>query len=450
MRDERLVEVAKVAGWVSLAAATTLVALSLGILASITLIFLTVIAAALVRYPELSLYVPLFSFAIEYNFYLNSLVKIEIHTLFSAVCIPWLIKIARKGNIKLTAAKLVGLALLILLPSLPHLTDPSTLITVVKWLTTVAYGLAVFTAGRDAVTARRLIDSYLVVSLVIVAAGLIQNAGFTNIWISKSYVLGLPDSTLGYYSNFAAFAACAFIVSTGMLINTKPEFGLRFMLHVSCALLSGLAVTISQSRGAFVVLVTGLVVLLILSLRSAKKVLSLFSFGALFALTAVIAIPSSTIDQFINRFLVSQGGDVVRRQLQDAGFSILATNPLGIGLFQFPKFIAQNGLLAERDLSHSHNTFVQLGLDFGWVGLSLFLGFLATGVALLALRKVTAISSVASAGILGGVIQGTQDYMFYELPNLLVFGLLVGLFWSGTSTAKRKTQQILAISGRQT
>lgn len=432
-------EIAKVAALISMAVVTTLVALSIGVLASLTFFVLMVVVAILIRHPHLSLYIPLLSFAIEYNFYLNSLVKIEVHTLVSAVCIPWLIKITRQGNIKLTSTKLVAIAFVILLPNVALLTDPNTLIALVKWFTAVAYGLAVFSVSRDIAIAKKLIDSYLAVSLVIVLGGFMQNAGFTNIWISKSYILGLPDSTLGYYSNFAAFAACAFVVSLGMIVNSKPKFEFKLILRLSCALLSGLAVTISQSRGAFVVLVTGIAVLTILNLASLRRVFSLIALGAGFALAAVLVIPSTTIDQFTNRFLVSQSGDLVRRQLQEAGFSILTTNPLGIGLFQFPKFIAQNGLLAEKDLSHSHNSFIQLGLDFGWLGLSLFFAFIITSAVLLFSRKVTAITSVTAAALLGVLAQITQDYMFYELPNLLIFGFLFGLFWAGAVRATRRT-----------
>jgi hypothetical protein len=71
---------------------------------------------------------------------------------------------------------------------------------------------------------------------------------------ADSYSLGLPDSTFGYYSNFATFIAVLFCVILGLLANSRSG-SLESILLILGLILSSYMILVCASRGAVVVTV---------------------------------------------------------------------------------------------------------------------------------------------------------------------------------------------------
>jgi O-antigen ligase len=124
------------------------------------------------------------------------------------------------------------------------------------------------------------------------------------------------------------------------------------------------------------------------------------------------------------------------RQLQDAGFELLTRSPVGIGFDNFSALIASGAIRANQALVHAHNTFIQVGLDGGWLGLTGFL-ILTVGAVWVAFRSKGSTAQVSfGAALAGFLVQVTQDYFFFEPASLIFFGLLIAGALTKASAAR--------------
>lgn len=253
--------------------------------------------------------------------------------------------------------------------------------------------------------------------------GILQRSG--HYWlVGPPYAPEVVDSTFGYYTNFANFEALAAVVGVGLIAAGVRVRRLPIIATAATLVCLYMVVT-SFSRGALVLLGTGLTVILARELaRPGRFISAVAGLGFLAWLTMVLT-PAEYLQEIEAKFTTIQGGDAVRSQLQAGGIDLLLHSPMGIGFNNFSELVASGKVYAPLALAHAHNTFVQMGLDAGWLGAGGFL-ILVLGAAWRAFRSRGGTMTAAyGAALVGFLVQVSQDYFFFEEASLVAFGLLL-------------------------
>ena len=314
----------------------------------------------------------------------------------------------------------------------------------VRWMLGLNFCYAVAALVRSATPREFWTGASLIAALssAVSALGLLQAAGIYAV-VGTPYDSLRPDSTFGYYSNYANFIAIG--TSVGLL-SAHHWLGQRmFSRAVACgfaALVSAYALVGAASRGALLLVVVALAMRLVVAIRRPGAVLGLASSLAFVAYLLWLALPGVLVEAFAARFNSSQSGDARRFRLQDIGESIALQHPFGVGFGNFPNFLGSAGYGVDRIYAHCHSTYVQVALDAGWVGLVGFL-VLCGGAALSTFRGADH-TAAAGAILIGLLAQLANDYFFFETGSLLIALVLVGAALGGsvsTGTAPRHARR---------
>lgn len=325
----------------------------------------------------------------------------------------------------------------------------------IRWallLNAVLAGVS-YLRGAGEAGMRQFAAAFAVLGGAVTALGWLQVHGHYTI-VGPAYNPPLPDSSFGYYSNYASFIASASVISFGMTLHmwrrNRPTL---LLLMASCCALTGFGVIEATSRGAVALLAGGL--LTILALRVGRPG-QLVKTGTLLAVTAALVYaltPAELVQGLTTRFTTTQGGDNTRYVLQDAGRFLLSQHPQGIGFGNFESYVASGVVTADQALAHAHNLFIQTGLDDGWIGL---LGFL--GLSLLAIlngglkgwrSRGDALQGVFAAALAGFLAQGLNDYFFFETGSLIVFGaILAGALALSRDESEDSEPSLMQVSER--
>jgi hypothetical protein len=258
---------------------------------------------------------------------------------------------------------------------------------------------------------------------------LLQRSGHYLI-VGPPYQSAHPDSTFGYYTVYSNFMAVASIVAVELLLTSiqKRDSTGAAMAAIS-ALLGVYCIAFALSRGALLTLGVGVVFLMLVRLRRPLAFIGGGLAVALAGLTAYTLTPPETIQLFTLRFQDSANSDSIRASLHSAGQTLLNTNPLGIGYNNFQGLVASGAVSADQALAHSHNLYIQMGLDVGWLGLAGFISLVAIAL-LRALRFGLrsggyAYPAIFGAALSGYLANGPYDYLLYETGSMIVLAALI-------------------------
>lgn len=333
-----------------------------------------------------------------------------------------------------TSTTLLSLGLVLANAASPH--GDLAGIGTVRWLLVLnmVAGTVALCMKHEGLT-RRLAWWFLAGGAVASVLGMMQRAGIYAL-VGPPYAQGVYNSTFGYYSNFANFVAVASVVGVGLVLNAHREQQRGKWWAVLLTLLCLYSVAASLSRGALICVGVGVAVIILRQItRLGRFVATLFGLGLLGA-GAWMITPEEYTSEFVQRFLVAPNGDFLRQQMQNAGVRLLEENPLGIGFNNFSTFVSSGLVFGEKALSHSHNTFVQMGLDAGWIGGLAFI-ILTVGSVFAAFRaRGDAIRLGAGAAVAGFLAQTTQDFFFFEPASMAIFGLALAMSAARTSPRK--------------
>jgi hypothetical protein len=313
----------------------------------------------------------------------------------------------------------------------------------VNWLAAAVVMLAAFSVLRRRADASRLgIEVFMAGAVIVVMFGFMQKAGIHPI-VGPPYDGTHPNSFFGYYTVYAGFIAIAAILATGeLLIALAARERVRAAVFAATLLfmVAGLAAT--TSRGGIVALGTGWIMLLLFNLRRGTILARAIICLSVMAAIGYAVIPHATIVTLQHRFATSNGAlseDQTRFAVQAAGEHALRESPFGLGYGNFQYYIRGNvhsGHIRQV-FFHAHETFVQIGLDSGWLGLAGFLILLVTPLVVTFKHSAGGASAVRasafSAAIAGFMVQGLYDYLFYELSFLIIIPFLV---WGASHSLK--------------
>ncbi|MGP1666309.1 MAG: O-antigen ligase family protein, partial [Rhodanobacter sp.] len=295
-----------------------------------------------------------------------------------------------------------------------------------RWILVLNWAFALFALVNSHRRAEvlRLATTISAISGAVAAIGFLQSRGVYLPLVGSAYSAGRPDSTFGYYSNYANFLALSSVIAIGCTAAWVGKRRLFMASLVAAAVaISSYEVVGAASRGAVLLGIIGLTGWVLLACfrpgRFITRIIALSAAGIVFD----ALVPNEQKHFLMRRFEATQDGDARRYALSQAGQHLLMDNALGIGFGNF-KILTRQG-------PHAHNMYVQIGLDVGWVGLAGFLVMMAfavwRGVVSGITSRGTALQGAFAAALVGYAAQGTFDYFFFETGSLLYFvALIVG------------------------
>ena len=289
----------------------------------------------------------------------------------------------------------------------------------------------------------RLAVAFLIGVSVTAVFGILQKHGSTLI-VGAPYLSGLPNSFLAYYTNYAGFLAMGFAVAIAIPLHRVNARHRAFYLAAGALCLVGLLD--ATSRGGLLAAAVALAVATVLGHGIGPKVRRVLIVAAV-AVAAVLLVPSglrTPIEKRLTDHSLTASEDSQRRFVQSLGRSLLIRHPLGIGYGNFSLY--QTVSLSSSGLPnyHAQETFYQLGLDAGWIGLA--------GVAVIticALRQLVrtrdAFTIGAAAALAGFAAQGLNDYLLVDAP--IIAALVICLVLMFGSSPEGSAAGSLGVAG---
>jgi O-antigen ligase len=207
---------------------------------------------------------------------------------------------------------------------------------------------------------------------------LVASIGLASLYLIKEWGGAISTYGLGYRPGSVAgdpniFSASAVTVLPIMVAFVLTHNGWKRAFAGGCLLLTLIAFLLAASRGGFI----ALVVLLVSQLRNARH-RGKFIVVALVILVLFMVSPVSPIDRLLHPTYSDTGSSDARLQLWSIAFRIIADHPIvGVGLWQFAPYLIKY-LPPGVDLGFHvpHNTYLEVAVELGIVGLALFLAML--------------------------------------------------------------------------
>jgi len=309
----------------------------------------------------------------------------------------------------------------------------------IRWAGALIALFAAFSLLRERPEAgRKLIDIWCGAAVVVTLGALMQKAGIDAI-VGAPFFADKVDSFFDFYTNYGGYVAMSAVLATGELVHcwASRQLG-RATAYGGILLFILVGVAISLSRGALLSLGAGWLVLVVLSLRRGSLAVRMVTVLAVFAVAAIVATPSSTRNQFVQRFQQPKSAATEDRQrsaLQKAGLTVVREDPWGLGYNNFRHWasIHVHNRFIQQGFFHTHRLPEQMAVDAGWLG---GIGFLILALSPFALaaqafgRRTGSTRGAAFAGAMAGFLaQGMFDYLFDELAFLVLFVALVYGAW---------------------
>jgi hypothetical protein len=300
----------------------------------------------------------------------------------------------------------------------------------IRWLAgllVLFVAIDIFRDRRDA--SRRMVDIFTASALVVVFFAFTQRVGIQVI-VGAPFISDKPQSFFSYYTNYAGYVAIAAVLATGEVLIAVRDLNWARAARYGAALifiLSGLV--IAGSRGGLLALAAGWLLLLVFNARRGSVVVQAMVILAVFVGGAYIVTPHSAITGLNQRFSTRLGSQVEDKQrfaVQKAGERGLREFPFGLGYGNAPFYLRNHthSVYVKQAFSHAQETFVQIGLDAGWLGLAGFLLLFLSPMGLVLKHGEggsSAVRASAFAAAIGAFLaQGLYDYLFYDVSFIII------------------------------
>jgi O-antigen ligase len=269
-----------------------------------------------------------------------------------------------------------------------------------------------------------------VASVIVVGGVLLQRAGSFAV-VGAPYLSDRYDSFFGYYTVAAGFLAlvlplCWVLLATS--VGHRADWIAGAVGFGAC----GLGLVLLQSRGGLAAGGAALCVAIALSPGGKRQVFLVAALCvSLFAVVWLFTDQSSrsyVLDRLTDSGDINAGSDSQRADLQRVGAQLASERPLGIGYGQFSSNVNSS---VTRVLFHSHSVYSQVPLDIGWLGASalavLVIVPIWKAVVARIRRRQTYLLAGCAGALVGALVQGANDYLFYEAAWWMGLALVLGL-----------------------
>ena len=280
---------------------------------------------------------------------------------------------------------------------------------------------------------------YLIIAIIIAATlvglyGLYQyrtGIELKESWIDKEQN---PDIRMRVISTFdnpnilAEYLILTIPITFALLYNT--DSWLKRLLFLLCIAIQGLCILLTFSRGGWLGL---FLAMLVFAIFVDRRLLLLYVLGGI---GLMILNPSAIMTRISTIGSMEDSSNAYRIPLWRATIDMIKdfwVNGIGLGMNAFravyPRYMRQ-GIVAV----HSHNIFLQMFLEAGVFGLIGFIVFIFNSIRVNLITfakgvdiKIKRISVSVFASILGILLHGLVDYIFFNDRIVMMFWILISI-----------------------
>lgn len=296
---------------------------------------------------------------------------------------------------------------------------------------------------------RRCLLALVVSSAAVSAYGIYQNyfGELSTVWQDTSVFAEIRGRVVSVFDNpnvLGEYLILTFPLTLAMMATAKKPKE-RFLFFV-CAAMNCMCLVFTWSRGAWI----GFAVATVLFLCVSSKY---FFTAGLLSLPVIGTFVAFKVDSSIIRRITSFGDSSTSyrlgiwegtlRMLEDVGFY-----GIGIGEGAFTKLYPVYALAGIEAAPHSHNLYLQIAVETGYVSLLAFLIFIlifaqySFGFCKNAMNRGNRLICIGIfCGILAFLIQGMTDYVWYNYRIFLLFWMLAGLGVAHVYAAKNTDEE---------
>lgn len=290
---------------------------------------------------------------------------------------------------------------------------------------------------RTRVWLRRCVGTFLVSGLGAALYGIYQNffgLGETK-WLDADMFADIEGRVVSMFENpnmLADYLIMLIPIAFAVCLCTKDRHVRFGALFVTAAL--GLCLIYTWSRGAWLGVMIGMLIFLLLWSR---RTLSALFLGC-FALPLLpLVLPDSIMNRLLSIGNLADSSTSYRVSIWKAALGMARdffTTGIGVGESAFRQVYPLYSLSGIEAAPHSHNLYLQIQIELGIVGLLLFLGVLILFAqccfdynATAADRETRIMSIGCFSGLIAALAQGMTDYIWYNYRVFFVFWLVLAL-----------------------
>ena len=256
---------------------------------------------------------------------------------------------------------------------------------------------------------------------------------------------GMPGRVYSFYDNSNAFAQLlVLLIPVGFALLFGAGRKRYRLIGLASAGLGCAALLMTYSRSCWLGLAAAAVVFMFLWKR---KFLPLFLAAAV---AAIPLLPSSILNRILTTFNGNDSSISSRGPLYEAALRLIQRSPVtggGLGTAAVQQAVKDfNVYSGTFSFVHSHNTFLQIWLETGLLGIVAFIASMFStlkqgGKAVLrpdCSRPVRMVTLGAVSGLCGALVCGLADYLWNYPRVMLIFWFTMALLLSGVRLAKRE------------
>jgi len=259
---------------------------------------------------------------------------------------------------------------------------------------------------------------------------LVASIGLASLYLIREWTGAAPVYGVGYRPGSVAgdpnvFSASAVTVLPIMVAFALGQKGRKRAFCLACLLATVVAILLASSRGGFV----AFVVLLVLQMRDGRH-RGKFVVIVLVIVALFLVSPVSPLDRILHPTYSDTESSDARLQLWGIAFRIIADHPIvGVGLWQFAPYLRKY-MPPGVDLGFlvPHNTYLEVTVELGLVGLALFLAmFFFSLLNLSRIRKAARKSGDAFMYSMATAIG--NGLIGFAIAAFFVSGMHARVFW---------------------
>lgn len=256
--------------------------------------------------------------------------------------------------------------------------------------------------------------------------GIFQHFQGVDFFRQRPLVNGYLTAAFKYYNDFGSYLILFLPLNLGLLFLKRSYFSIHFFLSLSLAMLAGLCLALTYSRGAWIGFICAFSLFFIggffyLTTSTNQKILFLLSVIALILLVFFLS-PLSMKERAISIFHLESAGRLGKEGLWYEAMRLVKN-----------KFLLGYGLGVYMDLSkgtYAHNCYLQMLAETGVVGIASFLWILHrlfTGGARIFRKSKDPLLLGILTGIIGFLIHSVFDTNLYSLQLSVLFWAMLAL-----------------------
>ena len=259
---------------------------------------------------------------------------------------------------------------------------------------------------------------------------------YSQAWLDKEM---FEDIKMRVYSTFenpnvyGEYLILAIPIIAGLLWTEKGIFKKLFWLGSLGVTMLALALTFSRGCWLGIILAIGLLAIMI-----DRRFILL---GIVVLLFLPFVLPESIINRFLSIGNMGDSSTSYRVYIWMGTLAMLADywfSGIGLGITSFNTIYP---IYSYNDISapHSHNLYLQLVVEFGIVGLIVFLGMLYNfykETIISICKKKNILTSSLIAGVSGFMLQSMFDHTWYNYRVVLIFWIIIAFGLVSTKVSK--------------